>query len=319
MRRFKHAKEYPADEGCVLSIGNFDGVHLGHRKVVGVCLEKSRALGVASTVLTFEPHPLEVLSPDRAPRRIATPGVRAELLEAFGLDRLVEHPFSRDLAALPAEEFVDRFVMDAFRARCVVVGRGFRFGSNRSGDEDVLRTLGRKLGFDVVVVEEAQLDGEVISSSRVRLLLARDADVAGATRLLGRPHRVHGLIVRGQGRGRTLGFPTANLEHVPELIPAMGIYACLAYLGADPQPAAVHVGPRLTFDDESTVEAYVVGQDHDQDLYDESLRLDFLEMLRQPRKFDDKDDLVEQIRIDVDRTVEIVQGYVQEGAWNATS
>ncbi len=319
MKRFRHAQEYPADVGCVLSIGNFDGFHLGHRKVVGACLEKSRALGVASTVLTFEPHPLEVLSPDRAPRRIATPRVRADLLEAFGLDRLVEHPFSRDLAGLSPEEFVDRFVTGSFGARCVVVGRGFRFGSKRSGDEDVLRDLGRRRGFEVVVVEEAELDGEVISSSRVRLLLARDADVAGAARLLGRPHRVHGVIVRGQGRGRTLGFPTANLERVPELIPAMGIYACVAHLGADRQPAAVHVGPRLTFDDESTVEAYIVGRDHDRDLYDESLRLDFLDVLREPRKFDDKDELVAQIRIDVDRTVEIVQGYVKEGAWNATS
>ncbi|MBW2263893.1 MAG: bifunctional riboflavin kinase/FAD synthetase [Deltaproteobacteria bacterium] len=314
MKRFKDADEYPADEGCVLSIGNFDGFHLGHRKVVGVCLEKSRALGIASTVLTFEPHPLEVLSPDRAPRRIATPEVRAELLEEFGLDRLVEHPFSTDLASLSAEEFVDRFVMGAFKARCVVVGRGFRFGRKRSGDEDVLRKLGQERGYEVIVVEEADLDGEVISSSRVRLLLARDADVSGAARLLGRPHRVHGVIVRGRGRGRSLGFPTANLEQVPELIPARGIYACMSHMGASARPAAVHVGPRLTFDDESTVEAYIVGQDHDQDLYDELLRLDFLEMIREPKKFDDKDDLVEQIRMDVDRTVEIVQGYGKEEA-----
>lgn len=313
MKRFKYADEYPTGEGCVLSIGNFDGFHLGHRKVVGACLEKSRALGVPSTVLTFEPHPLEVLSPDRAPRRIATPEVRAVLLDEFGLDRLVEHPFSRDLAALSPEEFVDRFVTGAFGARCVVVGRGFRFGRKRSGDEDVLRSLGKQRGFEVIVVEEALLDDEVISSSRVRLLLARDADVAGAARLLGRPHRVHGVIVRGRGRGRTLGFPTANLEQVPELIPAQGIYACVAHLGPSDRPAAVHVGPRLTFDDESTVEAYIVGQDHDRDLYDEPLRLDFIELLREPVKFDDKDDLVEQIRIDVDRTVEIVQGYGKEG------
>ena len=314
MKRFKYADEYPTGEGCVLSIGNFDGLHLGHRKVVGACLEKSRALGVPSTVLTFEPHPLEVLSPDRAPRRIATPEVRADLLEAFGLDRLVEHPFSRDLAGLGAEEFVDRFVTGAFRARCVVVGSGFRFGKNRSGDEDVLRTRGREKGFEVLVGEEAELEGEVISSSRVRLLLARDSDVAAAAQLLGRPHRIHGVIVRGQGRGRTLGFPTANLEQVPELIPAMGIYACVAHMAGSARPAAVHVGPRLTFDDESTVEAYIVGQRHDQDLYDEPLRLDFLEILRKPRKFDDKDDLVEQIRIDVDRTMKIVQGYGEEGA-----
>jgi len=313
MKRFKYADEYPGDEGCVLSIGNFDGFHLGHRKVVGTCLERSRALGVASTVLTFEPHPLEVLSPDRAPRRIATPEVRAALLDEFGLDRLIEHPFSRDLAALSPEEFVDRFVTGAFRARCVVVGKGFRFGNKRSGDEDVLRSLGAGKGFEVVVVEEAQLDGGVISSSRVRLLLARDADVAGAARLLGRPHRIHGVIVRGRGRGRTLGFPTANLEQVPELIPAQGIYACVAHLGSIARPAAVHVGPRLTFDDESTVEAYIVGQDHDRDLYDEPLRLDFIDLLREPIKFDDKDDLVEQIRIDVDRTVEIVQGSGKEG------
>jgi riboflavin kinase/FMN adenylyltransferase len=119
--------------------------------------------------------------------------------------------------------------------------------------------------------------------------------------------------VRGRGRGRTLGFPTANLEQIPELIPAQGIYACVAHMGSSARPAAVHVGPRLTFDDESTVEAYIVGQDHDRDLYDEPLRLDFLELLREPVKFDDKDDLVEQIRIDVDRTVEIVQGYGKEG------
>lgn len=307
MERLRNARDYPGGEGCVLSIGNFDGFHLGHRKVVGACLARSRELGVASTVLTFEPHPLEVLTPDAPPRRIATPGLRARLLEEFGVGRLVEHPFSRELADLEPATFVERFVVEAFRALCVVVGKGFRFGRKREGDEALLGRLGRERGFDVVVVDEAILDGEVISSSRVRLLLARDADVAGAARLLGRPHRIHGMVVRGRGRGRTLGFPTANLEQVPELIPAAGVYACEAHLGGQSMPAAVHVGPRLTFDGESTLEAHIVGHDHERDLYDEPLGLDFVEHLREPRKFDDKERLVEQIKKDVTRAVEIVE------------
>jgi riboflavin kinase/FMN adenylyltransferase len=307
MERTRHAEKRAGE--CVLSIGNFDGFHRGHRKVVGACLEKSREYGVASTVLTFEPHPLEVLNPEKAPRRIATADVRAELLESFGVDRLVEHPFDRELARLSPEEFVGRFVVEAFRAKCVVVGKGFRFGSKRAGDEDLLVEMGREHGFEVEVVEECLWGGEVVSSTRVRQLLAGDADVAGAAGLLGRLHRVHGVIVRGKGRGRTLGFPTANLEQVPELIPASGIYACRAYLEERVLPAAVHVGPRLTFDDESTVEAYVVGHDHGTDLYDVWLRLDFVEHLREPEKFEDRDALVSQIRKDVDKTVEIVESH----------
>jgi riboflavin kinase/FMN adenylyltransferase len=258
-------------------------------------------------VLTFEPHPLEVLSPERAPRRLTTPDDRAELLAAFGVGRLVEHPFDRRLASIEPGAFVDEFVSGRLGARCVVVGRGFRFGKDRAGDEEALARMGAKRGFDVVVVPEREMAGEVVSSSRLRLLIARDADVAGAARLLGRPHRVHGLVVRGKGRGRTLGFPTANLEGICELIPAQGVYACAARLGGRSSPAAVHVGPRLTFDDESTVEAYVVGHDHSRDLYDERMALDFVEHLREPRRVDDRDALVEQIREDVRRTVEIVE------------
>ncbi len=310
MRTHESIKQYVSTgrEGpCALCIGNFDGVHLGHRHVIGTCIRHARRMKLATVVLTFEPHPLQVLRPSVAPQRITTPVKKAALLASTGLSHLVSHPFDRELALLPAERFVKTFIVDQLQARVLVVGSRFRFGRDRRGDVKMLVAMGRELGFEVRTARGYRLEGEVVSSRHVRKLIGEDGDVLRAGRLLGRFHSVGGLVVKGEGRGRLLGFPTANLDRMAEILPAPGIYACRTVVEGLTLPAAVHVGPRMTFDQVSTVEAHVVGWDHGRDLYGERLEVEFLSRLRDPVKFVDADALVRQIRLDVERTVETVK------------
>lgn len=307
MRRHASMQDYISRdrEGpCALCIGNFDGVHLGHRHVIQTCMKRARGQDLSTVVLTFEPHPLEVLRPSKAPQRLTTPDSRASLLATTGLDHLVEHPFDHQLASVTAEDFVRSFIVDGLRASVVVVGSRFQFGHRRRGDVDLLMAMGRDLGFEVRLARGFRLNGEVVSSRRIRRLLGEKGQVERASRLLGRRHCIRGRTVRGEGRGRGLGFPTANLDGIAEIVPAPGVYACETTVDGRQMPAAVHVGPRLTFDSVSTVEAHIVGWEHERNLYDTTLDLTFIQHLRHPRRFSDPGALVEQIREDVRQTVQ---------------
>ena len=266
-----------------VAVGMFDGVHLGHREVIRD----------SDSVLTFDPHPVSVVAPAHAPRLLTDLERKAELISALGVDELIVIPFDDAFAARSAQGFIDDVLVDALRATQVSVGENFRFGHKAQGDEALLRADGR---FKTRVAPLVEVDGEIVSSSHVRgLVLAGEVDVAA--RFLGAPFQLRGEVVHGDERGRTLGFPTANIVPDEQLVcPGHGIYACLA----DDRPAAVSIGVRPTFvtGRGELVEAYLI--DFEGDLYGEVLRLDFLARLRGERRFGTADALVEQMRRDVD-------------------
>ena len=298
MRVIRSLSEVPREPaGRALALGTFDGVHLGHRRVIGSALERARDRGLTATVVTFDPHPLEILRPDRPPRLLTTIERKIELVAALGLDELVAIPFTEELSRQSAERFCDQVLVGTLGARSVSVGVNFHFGHNAAGDADLLRS---RPEFDTDVVELVAHEGEPVSSSRIRALV--DAgDVAAAARLLGAPYALSGTVEQGDRRGRELGMPTANLD-VPEqlLLPAPGIYAATATgdaIGSE-LPAAVSIGVRPTFGGgELLVEAHVI--DFEGDLYGQVLELEFLERLRDEERFDSASELVEQMRRDV--------------------
>ena len=307
MDRWYGLHDVPAAWGrCVVTIGVFDGVHRGHQRVVGRAVEVAALLGLPVVVVTFDPHPDEVVRPGSHPPFLCTARRRAELLAGLGADAVCVLPFTREFSRLGPDEFVRAILVERLHAARVVVGEDFRFGHRAAGDAALLAELGEK--YDFVAEAEPLLtdDGVRISSTWIRAELAA-GDVAAAARDLGRPHRVEGVVVRGQQRGRGLGFPTANLETLPHTaIPADGIYAgwltSLDTAGREQErwPAAISVGTNPTFDGrERTVEAYALDRD-DLDLYGEHVAVDFAARLRGMVRFDSVDDLVAQMRRDVD-------------------
>jgi riboflavin kinase / FMN adenylyltransferase len=282
-----------------VAVGNFDGVHRGHQALVGAAVARARTAGEAAVVLTFDPHPAAVLRPQAAPAALTTLAQKQELVAALGVDRLVVVPFDARLAALAPEAFATEVLQQSVGARHVVVGESFRFGRGRAGDPRALEELGRTRGFGVEVVPPVMEEGRPISSSRVREALA-GGRVDEAQRLLGRPYFVDGVVVRGDARGRTLGFPTANLRPEPQILPARGVYAAQCRLADGSERAAVvNVGERPTFGGgRVTLEAHLPG--FDGDLYDARLRVSFHHFLRAEQRFASAEALVAQIRADVE-------------------
>jgi riboflavin kinase/FMN adenylyltransferase len=283
-----------------VTIGNFDGVHRGHRALVEETLTRARAVAGEAVALTFDPHPARVLSPGRVPPALTTPGQKAELLAGLGLDVLALLPFTPDVARLPPEAFAAEVLKGALGARQVVVGEEFRFGRGRSGDAATLARLGGTLGFDVSALPPIMEGGRPVSSSRVREALAQ-GDAARAASLLGRPHTVDGTVIAGDGRGRRIGVPTANLDTGGALLPDRGVYAghCRLPQGGT-RVAVVNVGERPTFGGRTvSVEAHLL--DFSGDLYGRSLRLSFVARLRAEQRFEGAAELVAQIRRDVER------------------
>ncbi|HEX4460631.1 MAG TPA: bifunctional riboflavin kinase/FAD synthetase [Polyangia bacterium] len=288
----------------VVAIGNFDGAHLGHAFI----FHEARRLAAArqrqgeTVVLTFEPHPAKVLAPTFAPPLITTPARKLELLAAAGIDVTVLEPFDRALAAMSAEEFVRQVLADGLGARQVVVGYDFTFGAKRSGDVRTLATLGQTHGFGVTVVPPVSVDGLVCSSTKVRELLL-EGRVDGAALLLGREPEVEGEVVRGAGRGRTIGVPTANVASETELSPKNGVYAGWGERLSDGKRwgAAINIGTNPTFvnGNQVSIEAHLL--DCDEDLYGQRLRLGFTQRLRDEKRYNSRDELVAQIGRDIEQ------------------
>jgi riboflavin kinase/FMN adenylyltransferase len=285
---------------AALAVGNFDGVHRGHQALVALAVRDARAAGGTSVVLTFDPHPSRVLSPDRAPASLMTLDQKAEILAGLGVDRLAVLPFTVELSRREPEEFARQVLQRALGARVVVVGSSFRFGRGRAGDLETLKRLGDELGFRVHGLRPVIARGGPISSTRIREALSR-GDVNAARDFLGRRFFVDGVVVTGEGRGRQIGIPTANLRVVNETAPGGGVYAgWCRILGGDAtsRPAAVNIGRRPTFGGSgTTVEAHLL--DFEGDLYGRTLRLEFHERLREERTFPGVEALVAQIRSDL--------------------
>jgi riboflavin kinase/FMN adenylyltransferase len=282
----------------VVTIGNFDGVHLGHRAILDRVRQRARELGGQAVAVTFNPHPVKVLRPEVNLPLLTTQEQKLKLLADSGLDAVVVLPFSREFAALPAREFVRQYFCERLRAREVVVGHDYCFGQGREGNIDLLREMGAVHGFTVQVVWAVEVQGAVVSSSLIRAML-RLGKVTEAGRLLGRPYGVAGRVVQGKGRGaKLLGVPTANIFTPNELQPASGIYAVWVRRGEDILPGVANIGTCPTFDNaELSLEVHLL--EFSGDLYGEALEVQFVVRLREEQRFPSLEALAAQIHADI--------------------
>ena len=298
MRILRDLPSFPPElRPSVAAFGAFDGIHLAHAKILDTAVERARALGVSAVACTFDPHPTAVLRPEKAPAPIATLEENLARIAERGLDATLVIPFTRDFSRIEAETFVDEALVGTLAAREVVVGFNHTFGSGARGTAVLLRELGVRRGFVTHVLPPLQVNGLTVSSSAIREAL-RDGDVEQARAFLGRPYSLTGTVRRGAGRGRTLGFPTANLKPDRPLVLAAGVYAARARWEDRRAEAVVNIGYRPTFEESQYwVEAYLF--DFAGDLYDRTLTLDFLGRIRAEMKFPGVEALTAQVRADM--------------------
>ena len=307
-----HQKELPLRpwKNPVLTLGNFDGVHLGHRQILERLVKRARQVGGEAVVATFYPHPVRILRPDRAPLPLISLQDRIAALKDAGAEGLWVIPFDEEFAAREAEDFIQECLVERISIQGMVLGPDARFGRARRGNPDMLRDSGQAHDFFVEVVPDVDCDGDRISSTRLRQVIA-EGRLEHAARLLGRPYRLRGEVTLGHRRGRKLGFPTANLAVEDLLLPGNGIYACRARLGVTPEPRELEcvtsIGVRPTFDNGPvTVEAHLL--DFDENIYGHVLTLEFVKKLRDERKFHSVEALVEAMYRDVADTRRVLAG-----------
>ncbi len=293
-------REAPSEgRGGVVSIGNFDGVHRGHASLVEEVARQARQRGVPAVVLTFEPHPRELLVPGPPLPQLTTPQERSRLLEEHGVDQVLELRTTTELLSLTAEEFFHQVIQQQLGVVALVEGPNFGFGRKRQGNIDILGQLCQAASIPLTIVQPLILDGQPVSSSQVRQALLRGA-VELAARLLGRTYQIEGLVGTGQRRGKSLGFPTANLEQVRTLLPGDGVYAVRALAEGRWWPGAANLGPNPTFaDQQRKIEVHLI--DYQGDLYGRPLAVEFLKRLRDTRPFAGPAELVEQLGQDIEQ------------------
>jgi riboflavin kinase/FMN adenylyltransferase len=295
-------------KSSVLTIGNFDGVHLAHQELISRVVSRAKERSEASVVMTFEPHPMKVLHPDRKFHRIFDLEDQRQQMESLGVDLLVIEPFSREFSQETPERFLQEWVVKPFTPSSVIVGYDFSFGADRGGSIEYLEKNANSFGFEAVVMPPLKVSGVIVSSTRIRSAI-ETGDVAFAQTLLGRYFYINGIVERGAGRGRTIGIPTANLHTSAELIPARGVYCGWFYVNGLRRKCVVNVGVNPTFKANTSspahpplsIEAHLLAEPGDKpfDIYGENARLEFAVRLRDERKFNSADDLVEQIRKDI--------------------
>lgn len=297
MKIFHGTENANISKPTVLTLGVFDGLHLGHQRIMRNVVERAKSVNAVPTAITFDPHPRAVLHPESAPPLLQTLDQRLANLELLGIEQTIVVAFDREFAAQPAEDFLSNIIRDRLHAKEVYLGKGFAFGKDRGGDIDLLRRSSAELGFVADEVDEVQLRGARISSSAIRRLL--DAGrINLARRMLGRPYGVEGVVIRGLRRGHTIGFPTANLKPHNRVIPRFGVYATATLIEGYWRKSITNIGVRPTFESatEPSIETYVF--DFDGDLYGDVLRVRFLHRIREERKFAGIDELKAQIERD---------------------
>ncbi len=302
MKIFHGTDNAGISRGTVLTLGVFDGLHLGHQRIMQTVVESAAAIDAVPTVITFDPHPRAVLHPENAPPLLQTLDQRLANFEVLGIKQTIVIRFDKEFAGIDAETFLADIVHERLQAREVFLGKGFFFGKNRGGNITLLREMSRRLGFFADEVAEVRLRGQRISSSKIRHLLA-EGKVNLARRMLGRPYGVEGQIIHGLQRGRTIGFPTANLHPHNRVIPKFGVYATATLIDGRWRRSITNVGIRPTFEDNQnpSIESYIF--DFDGDLYGDVLRVRFLHRLRDERKFASIDELRGQIEKDTRRAL----------------
>jgi riboflavin kinase/FMN adenylyltransferase len=294
----------PRDRGTVVTVGMFDGVHRGHWTVLQEIRERAAATGRRSVLVTFDPHPLRILRPEHAPPLLTTPVEKREILAESGLDWAVFLSFTEALSRYQPRRFVEEVLVARLGVQELVIGYDHGFGRDRSGNAETLRGIGDTLGIEVDVVPPVGIEGDPVSSSRIRRAV-QDGRMVEAAACLGRPYSVRGIVVRGDGRGRELGFPTANImvSNGDKLMPSPGVYAVRGVLRSGTYPGALHLGPRPTFQGSPpSVELHLM--DFDGDLYGEEVRVDFVEYLREVRPFSSVQALIAQMKEDVEQARE---------------
>lgn len=293
-------KQIPRMPSLCLTLGIYDGVHLGHQKIIRRVVERAKEIGGMSCVVTFDPHPREVLIPDTAPDLLTSTKKKIELLEALGLDAVCLIRFTREFAQVEARKFVKDFLINTLRTRAIVEGYDWRFGKGRKGDVELLREIGKDNGYEVEQVDGVVIDGQVVSSTLIReLVLEGNLDKAAA--YLGREHSITGDIVEGSRMGREIGFPTANIEPHHEAIPPNGIYAVRVDVAGERKNGTLNIGVRPTVTEEKkrTIEVHIM--DFYRDIYNEEIEVTFVERLRDEKKFPSVEALTDQIKKDVEK------------------
>jgi len=296
MKLSSNVADFSEEFTCsIATVGNFDGLHLGHREILRRVKEESETRKCKSLVITFEPHPSSVLYPTRNFFRLTSPERRAKLIEDCGIDGLLAIPFTIPFSEKDPRAFVEEILLP-LKLRQLYVGHDFIFGSGRRGNVNTLKREGKILGFSVHEIEEVEVDGEMVRSSRIRNLLA-EGNIEKVTKLLGREHAVSGVVIKGAGRGKVLGFPTANLGQTIETVPGPGVYATKVELNGKLYDAATHVGVIPTFDvDVPGIEAHIF--DFNSDINGEHIEIRFISKVRDTARFASIDELKEQIRKD---------------------
>ena len=291
-------------QGGYVAIGNLDGVHRGHQQIVSTVVRRAREAQVPSVLLTFNPHPIKILRPEFAPPNLMTLESKATMLGELGIDFVIAYPTDRALLTMDPLEFFRVIICDRLAARGLVEGPNFYFGKDRAGDVTTLRDLCDEHGLSLEIVKPVLANGEVVSSSRIRRALA-DGEIRLATQMLGHTYALTGVVRSGAGRGRGIGFPTANLEDISTLVPANGVYAATTTVNDRDYNVALNIGPNPTFGEHAQkVEAHLL--DFDGELYDETLTLQLRHHIRAGRRFDSADELVQQVRRDVERIRELL-------------
>ena len=306
MKVYQHYEDLPRPaEPCVVTIGSFDGLHRGHQLLIEKVRAHARESGQKSAVLTFRPHPAKVLAPLYSPPLLMSPERKVRALAALGLDLTLTQRFDQDFADLPAEDFSRSVLAEGLGSRRVVIGDDFTFGRDRLGKAEDLLELGKQHGFEVEIVRRLAVEGMLVSSTRVRSFLLQ-GKVRGAAVLLGRPYRIQGEVVAGRGRGRTLGFPTANVKSDAEILPGRGVYVCHFHVQGEPQGmwAACNVGHNPTFGhQELGVEVHVLSEPGQ--LLGKQVAVGFIQRLRAEVRFESPKALAEQIQKDVNAALKV--------------
>jgi riboflavin kinase/FMN adenylyltransferase len=296
--------------GGAVTIGNFDGVHHGHARIIKRLIDYAAASHGPAVVFTFDPHPVRLLRPALAPPPLTWTDRKAELLSELGVDALIAYPTDESLLALSPHDFFTKIIIGALDARAMVEGPNFFFGRDRAGDIHLLQELCAQSSLDIEIVQPVEQDERFISSSRIRDLIAA-GDVEQARSMLTRPYRIRGMVTHGARRGASLGFPTANLDAVDTLVPNIGVYAGIARSDGELWPAAINIGPNPTFGEQSVkLEVHLVG--FDSSLYGQPLEVDFLARLRDIHSFDSVEQLRTQLHRDVESAVECFRRYTKE-------
>ena len=306
LKLIRKLSDFPnALRGGALAIGNFDGVHRGHAKLVRELKHLAEKLNSAAVIFTFEPHPVRILRPEQAPPPLTWTNRKADLLAELGIDAVVAYPTDVNLLGLSYQDFFQQIVLDAIGARAMIEGPNFFFGHNRQGTVAKLAELCRSANVQLKIVDPVSESSNLISSSRIRELI-RTGEVARARDMLTKPYRIRGMVTHGSARGSNIGFPTANLDAIDTLLPAIGVYAGRAFVNGRSYWAAIHIGPNPTFG-ENVVKVEVHILDFENSIYGQPIEVDFIEKVRDIRQFQSTPELIQQLTNDVQQTRHIAR------------